>query len=169
MPISSEHNARICKQRRVCDICSKRHPTGPHGYKARKKNRTGDGNDSGKNNVSLLYATTKIKSTLVSICVVPVKIKFSKSKKEFKTYAMLDCCSQGTFINSELANKLRTEGTMMTIIKIKTLNREVSQETEATVNSSTRKNAQIDLPVSYTRENLPVVDEDIATPDKFKD
>ena len=82
---------------------------------------------------------------------------------------MLDCCSQGTFINSELANKLRTEGTMMTIIKIKTLNREVSQETEATVTSSTRKNVQIDLPVSYTRENLPVVDEDIATPDKFKD
>ena len=58
---------------------------------------------------------------------------------------------------------------MMTIIKIKTLNREVSQETEATVTSSTRKNVQIDLPVSYTRENLPVVDEDIATPDKFKD
>ena len=42
---------------------------------------------------------------------------------------MLDCCSQETFINSELAKKLRTEGTMVTI-KIKTLNGEESQGTE---------------------------------------
>ena len=49
-PISSEDDARICKQRTVCDICRERHPTGLHGYKASKKNRTGDGNDSGKNN-----------------------------------------------------------------------------------------------------------------------
>ena len=85
---------------------------------------------------------------------------------------MLDCCSQGTFINSELAKKLRTEGTMTTI-KVKTLNGEESQETEAInglkVTSLTEKNGWIDLPVSYTRENLLVGDEDIATPDKIKD
>ena len=38
-PISSEHNAQICKQRRVCEICSERHPTGLHGYKASKKKK----------------------------------------------------------------------------------------------------------------------------------
>ena len=127
-PKSSEHNARICKQRRVCDICSERHPTGLHGSKASKKNRAGDGNDSGKNNGSLACATTKMKSNVVSMCVVPVNIKCSKSRKELKTYALLDCCSQGTFINSELAQKLRTEGTLTTI-KIKTLNGQESQET----------------------------------------
>ena len=52
-PISPEHNARICKQRRVCDICREKHPTGLHGYKASKKNRTCDDHDSGKNNGSL--------------------------------------------------------------------------------------------------------------------
>ena len=170
-PISSEHNAQICKQRQVCNICSERHPTGLHGYKASKKNRTGDGNDSGKNNGSLTIATTKMKSNVVSMCVVPVKIKCNKSRKELKTYAMLDCCSQGTFIKSELPKKLRTEGTMTTI-KIKTLNGEESQETEVIsdlkVTSSTRKNAWIDVPVSYTRENLPLGD-DIATPDRIKD
>ena len=35
--------------------------------------------------------------------------------------------------------------------------------------SLTEKNGWIDLPVSYTRENLLVGDEDIATPDKIKD
>ena len=78
-PISSEHNAQICKQRRVCDICRERHPAELHGYKASKKNRTGDGNDSGKNNGSLACATTKMASNVVSMCVVPVKIKYNKS------------------------------------------------------------------------------------------
>ena len=113
-----------------------------------------------------------MKSNVVSICVVPVKIKCNKSRKELKTYAKLDCCSQGTFINSKLTKKLRTEGTMTTI-KIKTLNGEESQETEAIsnlrVSSSTGKNVWIDLPVSYTRKNLLVGDKDIATPDKIKD
>ena len=85
---------------------------------------------------------------------------------------MLDCCSDGTFSNSELAKKLRTEGTMPTI-KIKTLNGEESQETQAMsdlkVTNSTGKNVWIDLPVSYTRENLPVGDEDIAIPENIKD
>ena len=57
-------------------------------------------------------------------------------------------------------------------MKIKILNGEESQETEAIsdlkVTSSTGKNAWIDLPVSYTRENLLVGDENIATPDKIK-
>ena len=70
-----------------------------------------------------------MKSNVVSMWAVPVKIKSSKSRKELKTYAMLDCCSQETFINCELAKKLRTEGIMATI-KIKTLNGEESQETE---------------------------------------
>ena len=113
-----------------------------------------------------------MESNIVSMSVVPVKIKCNKSRKELKTYAMLDCCSRGTFINSELAKKLRTEGTMTTI-KIKTLNGEESQEIEAIsdlkVTSLIGKNVWIDLPVSYTRENLPVGDEDIATLDKIKD
>ena len=113
-----------------------------------------------------------MKSNVISRCVVPVKIKCSKSKKELSTTPMLDCCSQGTFINSELAKKLRT-GSTMTTMKIKTLNMEESQEIEAIsdlkVTSSTGKIVWIDIPVSYSRENLPVGDENIATPDKVKD
>ena len=60
----------------------------------------------------------------------------------------------------------------MTTIKTKTLNEEGSQVTEAIsdlkVTSSTRTNVWIDLPVSYTRENFPVGDDDIDTPDKIK-
>ena len=55
-------------------------------------------------------ATTKLKSKVASMCVVPVKVKGSNSKKEFSTLAMLDCCSQGTFISTELARKLKAKG-----------------------------------------------------------
>lgn len=122
------------------------------GYNATKKSRTGDGNDSGKNNCSLACATAKKKSNVVSMWVALVKIKCSKSRKELKTYAMLWLLQSR---DSELPKKSRTKGTITTI-KIKTLNVEESHKTEAIsvakVTSSTRKNVWIDLPLSYTRK-----------------
>ena len=104
MPISSDHNARSCKQRRVCTI--------------------------------------------------------------------LDCCSQGTFINTDLARKLKADG-MKTTIKIKTLNGEDTQESEAIsglkVSKSIGKPVWIDLPVTYSKTDLPVGDEDVVTPNKIKE
>ena len=51
-------------------------------------------------------ATTKMKSRVVSMCIVPVKVRHVHSGREIQTYAMLDCCSQGTFINNtDLARK----------------------------------------------------------------
>ena len=82
------------------------------------------------NDNSLACATNKMKSNVVSMCVMPVKIKSNRLKKELKTSPMLDHCSQRTFINSELGKKLRIEGIMITI-KIKTLNWEKGHETEA--------------------------------------
>ena len=171
MPISTDHNSWSCKQRRVCDTCGEKHPTGLHGYKGSKKNKDADGGNSQKSDSTLACATTKLKSKVISMCVVPVKVKCSNSKKEFRTHAMLDCCSQGTFISTDLARKLKAEG-VQTTIKIKTLNGEESQETEAVsglkVSKSSGQRMWIDLPVTYTKEDLPVDDEDVATPEKIR-
>ena len=84
---------------------------------------------------------------------------------------MLDCCSQGTLINTDLARKLKTEA-VQTTIKIKTLNGEESQETEAVsglkVSKSSGERMSIDLPVTYNKEDLRVYDEDVATPETIK-
>ena len=77
----------------------------------------------------LACATTTMKSNIVSMCVVPVKVKCNQSENQLKTYALLDCCRQEAFINIKLAEKLRTKG-IMTPIKIKTLNGGESQKTE---------------------------------------
>ena len=85
-------------------------------------------------------------------------ISISQSKKEFRTHAMLDCYSQGTFISTDLARKLKAE-CVQTTIKIKTLDGEEIQETEAVsglkVSKSSGKSMWIDLPVTYTKEDLP--------------
>ena len=119
MPISSDHNARSCKQRRVCTICKEKHPTGLHGYKHPRKSKLGD-NSTNSNENSMTCATTKMESRVVSMCIVPVKVRHVHSGREIQTYAMLDCCSQGTFINTDLARKLKADG-VKTTIKIKTL------------------------------------------------
>ena len=154
----------------VCDTCGEKHPTGLCGYKGSKKNKDADGGNSQKS-CTLACAATKLKSKVVSMCVVPVKVKCSNSKKKLRAHAMLDCCSQGNFISTDLARKLNAEG-VQTTIKIKTLNEEKSQETEAAsglkVSKSSGERMWIGLPVTFLKENLPIDDEDVATPEKIR-
>ena len=53
-------------------------------------------------------------------CVVPMKVQHNQSDKEIITFAMLDACSQGTFITQNLMKQLSSEG-IQTSVKIKTL------------------------------------------------
>ena len=66
MPISSDHNARSCKQRRVCTICKEKHRTGLYGNKHPRKSKLGD-NSTNSNENSMTCASTKMKSRVVSI------------------------------------------------------------------------------------------------------
>ena len=53
--------------------------------------------------------------------VVPVRVKHSDSDKEVKNFALLDSCSQGTFVTEDLISKLSVSG-VKTSINIKALN-----------------------------------------------
>ena len=74
MPVSTDHNLRTCKQRRVCDTCGEKHPTGLHGYKDSRKKKDALGGNSQKSDSTLTCPTSKMKSNVVS-----------NSKKEFRT------------------------------------------------------------------------------------
>ena len=73
------------------------------------------------NEKSIIYATTKMESRVVIMCVVPVKVRHVHSGKEIRTYAMLYCWTQGAFINTDLAKKLEAKS-MKSTIKMKFLN-----------------------------------------------
>ena len=68
------------------NTCGEKHQTD---YKETKKNKDADCGNSQNSDSTLACATTKLKSKVVSMSVVAVKVKCSNSKKEFRTHTML--------------------------------------------------------------------------------
>ena len=113
--------------------------------------------------------------TVLSMCVVPVRIQHEKSNKEVISFAMLYVCSQGTFSTSKLMKDLGIEGTR-TYINIKILNGKERRSTHNIDDIKVWKLAPeadkhqkwIKLPSSYSKEEIPVGRSEIATPAKLK-
>ena len=74
-----------------------------------------------KSNCAGVGCATATFSQVISMCVLPVKVKHSYSDKEVKTFALLDIFSQGTFVTEDLISKLGVSG-VKSSINIKTLN-----------------------------------------------
>ena len=55
--------------------------------------------------------------TAVHHAIVAVKIRYVNKRKEVTTYALLDNCSQGTFVREDIIHKLEASGarTKMTV------------------------------------------------------
>ena len=127
--ISVNHNVRNCKNRKEYNVYKKRHPISLHGYEAEKsKAKQQDGNSSKESKVNLNCATANTKS-LISMCVVPVLVRHKLSNYIVKTYAMLDGCSQATFMQNKLLGSLSLHG-RKTSITVKTMNGEVTKSSE---------------------------------------
>ena len=111
LPVSAEHTAKTCKKRRVCKICAMKHPTRLHGYVPRWKvggaadnSKDGD-SDTVKTNfaeMDVKSASANMASKIISMCVAPIKITHAETKREVSTFAMLDNCSQGSFIKNNI-------------------------------------------------------------------
>ena len=104
--ISKDHSARNCKQQRSCKICKEKRLTGLHGCRPKKEHSwNGDNRQitiTCTGVQSLSCASTKFGSDAISMCVVPVQIRHPDSNKVLDTYAMLDNCSQGSFLKEEI-------------------------------------------------------------------
>ena len=183
-PISSNHSAKTCSKRIICKECKNYHPTALHGYQYKKqKSEPGKNDDEKKEETQLSNRCTEIEdfsnvsinqeTSMVSMCVVPVIVKHKNSSREVKTFAMLDNCSQGTFVKEDLLKKLKIGG-RATSISIKTLNGENTFQSHAVdglqVCSSNAKSKKIwlNLPTTYTQNQLPVDTNEVATLKKLE-
>ena len=106
------------------------------------------------------------------MCVVPVNLTYGCSWKTVKTHALLDSCSQGTFMLEKLLRDLGVNG-QKTSITIKTVNGEVNNKTTLVeglkVSSSKDEDGEwIELPKTFTKKYLPVDQDDIAALSKLK-
>ena len=122
--------------------------------------------------VKILSTVEKHQTKVISICVVPVKVKSDAQGKDVLTYAMVDYCSQGSFIREVLVKKIQTLG-QKTTLYLKTLNGDRSEPTTAIdglqVGGSKDGNTWIKLPRIYTRKHLPVDKKEVATPEKIEE
>ena len=106
------------------------------------------------------------------MCVVPVKLRHGDSGKTLKTYALLDSCSQGTFILERLSKRFGIK-VRRTSITMKTVNGEVTNKSSVISGlkvASSRNSSENwpELPGTYTKKYLPIGKEDVATPSKLK-
>ena len=171
--ISSKHTARSCTNRRVCEVCQGRHPTGLHGYKTKNKKSPNEAKADNKNETAMKSNCAGIGNAatnlgeVISMCVVSVRLRHCNSDKEVSTFALLDTCSQGTFVADDLLKKLALSGVRTSTVKVKLSLIEGRMVSKQPL-SKDKRIQWVKLPKLYSREHMPVDSAEIATPEKLK-
>ena len=155
--LSSGHVSRNCENRKTCKVCSKRHPSSLHVYKT-------------------LATGGRNAEDGAGMCVVPVKLRHSRCKEQVLiVYAILDECSQGTFISEdvlmqfEYLDRERDEITADTLIGVKTLAAfRASGFVVSSIDSHDGDGEEITLPCLFSRERLPLDKCDIPSKEYVK-
>ena len=104
------------------------------------------------------------------MCIAPVSIKYKNNGKQITTYAMLDNCSQGSFVHEAVLKQLGVRGPKTTR-SLKTLHGERSENTSAIAGMQVKgingDGNWLRLPRLYAKKKLAVEKEEIATPEKI--
>eukprot|EP00112_Aurelia_sp_Birch-Aquarium-sp1_P014426 Seg3112.1 transcript_id=Seg3112.1/GoldUCD/mRNA.D3Y31 product="hypothetical protein" protein_id=Seg3112.1/GoldUCD/D3Y31 len=166
-PTSPTHVSKSCNQRRTCNICAVSHPTGLHGFKFAKRSES---NETKRDDV--VCNLTFLDAQVISLSVIPVKLGVKGGNQELVVYAMLDNCSQGTFIHEDILDVLKVKG-VKTTVTVKTM---TGEDTEGSVcldnltvsGLGPADRETISLPKTYSRRGLPIQRDDIPTPDKLR-
>ena len=173
-PINMKHTARNCQRRLQCKICTRMHPTLLHGrtIPERQTATTNAPPPITKPDANLSCSTTKVAAEVVNICIVKVIVRHPKTNREVLTYAMLDNCSQGTFIKESLAEQLgeqgsRTKVTVRTLVGETTEDSCVVQGYQVKAALACDDMGWVSLPSMYTRRSLPVDKEEIPSKEDF--
>ena len=149
--------------------------TGMHGYVKKASEENAESKDGTKVTVKCASVKGKLDTEVISMCVVPVWVGHRSSKKMVKAYAMLDNCSQRSFIKDEIIEDLGVSGGKLKL-SLKTLTGEKSEDNEAVdgliISAIDSKKGRpmrwLELSKAYSQNCLPVEREEIAVPDKIK-
>ena len=147
----SNHRADKCKERRICGICELHHPTGLH---------------------DVTFKVSAVKQGGSGMCIVPIKMKHeSWQTKELEVYAMLDECSDGTFIDEKLLHHFKEDIQRRTEISVQTVNGDRNTTAMAIEGIIVRGAAELGedaryhlkLPETFSQTKLPMSREDITS------
>ena len=189
MPITADHNARSCINRRICKMYNQTglHPCAPKRIGRNNSVTTSVANPIENDNLGasrmpvfsnltemdMKCASAGILAKIISMCIAPVKIGHAGAKKEVSTLAMLDNCSHGTFMKESIQKNLVISG-RKTKITMKTLNGKHNMDSTVVTGLKVSKNVHgegvrwLNFPATYTREALPADVEKVAIQEKAK-
>ena len=147
-----DHRAKECKNKRKCGVCDKEHPTSLHEVVFKVSALRKGSGDGG-------------------MCIVLVRMyHVSCPEKEIEVYALLDECSNGTFIHEKIADMLSDDVKRPTVVSVSSVNGDTTSESVAIqglVVRGTKKfgdkypTPEIALPTTFAKPNLPMDDDDI--------
>ena len=72
--MTSNHNAKTCKQRLLCMTCKEHHPPGFHGYVKRVSEEEVESRDSTKCTVKCALVKEKLETEVTRMCAVLVSV-----------------------------------------------------------------------------------------------
>ena len=152
--LNSGHRAKDCQQKLTCGVCAKEHPTVLHVYKTMVvgANEAGSG-----------------------MSIVPVRLHHKSNPDErILVYALLDECSQGTFMKEDILMRFPSVQKTITTIGTETLHgvqtiKSLSASGFSITCSARHESVNnvlaevVDLPVLHSRSELPFDEGDVPS------
>jgi len=181
---SSEHIAKLCKSRKSCQTCSKKHPTSLHDPNWKQEAATieaqsGEGKvqeidgrkDGGQitNACNTICNVTEAGDIPVNMGIVPIWLYHKDNpERKIRVYAILDNASGGTFIKEESLEKLGVKGTETKLL-LTTMHG--TQEIDTKVVDGlvaahfSENDVHLDIPRAYVRQHIPADQDEIPRPE----
>ena len=160
------HRVRDCQRKGQCNVCEKMHATLLHRPHTQEK-REAENREQATSNCVSACLTSECNRTTTSM-ILPVWL-YHRSKPEaaVQVYAVLDDQSDAFFITEETRKTLGLEGPEIplelgTMHSVETVS---TQRLEGLVISSYNKGENIELPKTYSRDQMPSRREQIPRPE----
>ena len=181
---SSEHIAKLCKSRKSCLTCHKKHPTSLHDHRWKqdgskteveigesKGTEVNEKKDDGQviNAYNTICNVTEAGDVPVSMGIVPIWLYHKdNSEHKIRVYALLDNASGGTFIKEQSLKRLGIEGTETKLL-LTTMHGTQEIETKAVEGlvaaHFTENDVHLDMPRAYVRQHIPADRDEIPRPE----
>jgi len=174
-----KHTSKGCLRKRTCKTCGKRHPSALHidnfrlptsndGRSSRNScNRTNSDDVRDETNICNSASTVSVETVLQAI--LPVNVRQRGSSKIVTTYALYDNGSTGCFMTEDLKSQLNANATE-TNQKLQTMHGVNYVKTFVVsdlVVSDINDVNPVELPKTYTRNEIPVNHKQIPKPEFF--
>ena len=184
----ADHKADKCDNKRVCEVCNDKHPTGLHkseNTEAKKNDKKDEKKDDKKGDTAEGTTTTSTLNTIpqvdevVSMCVIQVRLGHEGMPgRERLVYAVLDNCSKACFIREDLVEEMRLPIARSTSLKVKTMIG-VKKETSSVIGGLTVRGTEehllsypnstvIQLPECFAKPEIPIDEDEIPTPERLR-